>query len=262
MSSETTIQRLRRANPVPAVEVENEELFAAIVAGPADERLTRTSFGGPRESLGRVAIVLVALTVGASVAWAAVDGPLQLFQSNPQGRDAGPASVWHQDVIPASVIRAAVVPVPRVGEVEFWYAEARQGGWCGAIRLPNGDWAGTKGTGGGTAAGCYPTREQVNGDDPVYVINGFDYYEVQIDAREDGGSFWRVRYGIVSGRTPAVRVVDRVSGRSARVRNGAFAIALRDADPDRTVPLPGSPQHLVAYDASGGVVADERVFRE
>jgi hypothetical protein len=203
---------------------------------------------------------MAALTVGVGIAWAGTTGALDLFQSNPQARGAGPKSVWHQQVIPSSVVQAAVVEIPRLGEAQFWYGKARQGGWCGAVRLPDGSWAGTKGSAsGGTGPGCYPTREQVNGDHPVFVINGFDYYEVEVDARDVGGSFWRIYYGVVSGDKPPARVVDEVSGRSGRVHNGeAFALAVPNRDPGRSVPRAGGSPHLVAYDSHGRVVADER----
>jgi hypothetical protein len=49
-------------------------------------------------------------------------------------------------------------------------------------------------------------------------------------------------------------VTDLVSGRSTQVVHGdLFALAIPDADPGGRTPL-----HLVAYDAAGTVVADER----
>jgi len=260
MNTEISMERLRRANPVATRDTGDPALFATIVGDPGDRRLARRpSMIHRRKGAQRLAIAAAVLAFGAGAAWAAADGALELFSANPQGRDAGPASVWNQDVVPASVARAAMLTIPQYGTVRFWYAEARQGGWCGAVQLRDGSWAATKGSeSGGTAPGCYPTREQVNGNDPVYVINGFDYYDVEVDARERGGSFWRVYYGVVSPELRAARVVDAISGARAHVFRGtAFALAIPDADPDRAVPAPHYATHLVAYDAAGRIVADE-----
>src|SRR5438034_7842970 len=112
--------------------------------------------------------------------------------------------------------------VPEVGAVGFWYGTAARR-VVRALRLPSGAWVGTGEDpvdAGGTLPGCWPTREQVNGNaNPVYVITGFDYQEADIDARSSGGSFWRIQFGRVD--VPgAVRVTDLVSGRSARVADG------------------------------------------
>lgn len=256
-----TMLRLRRANPAAPDASTDEALYRSIVSTPGDPRLASISPDRPRGHTRRyrIAIAAAALCVGAGAAWAATGGALQLFRSNPQADGAGPSSLWSQEVIPESVALAATVPIPAHGPVEFWYGETREGGWCGAIRLPDGTWAGTKGSAAaGTAAGCYPTREQINGDDPVFVITGFDYYEIQVDARKRGGAFWRVYYGVLSLPEPVSRVADGLSGREAEVFEGkAFVLAVPDAQPERAVPLAGQALDLVAYDAAGEPVARE-----
>jgi hypothetical protein len=254
------MDRLRNANPARAHSHVPDGLFDAIVATPGDERLRPIEpRSRRRQRRFQIAIALAALVVGVSAAWAAVSGALELFQTNPQGQDAAPGTLWDQDVIASSVVRAAVLSIPNYGDVEFWYADAEQGGWCGAIRLPNGTWAATKESGiGGTAPGCYPTREQTNAVDPVFVINGFDYYENQVDARSSGGMFWRIYYGILSTDRPVASVVDRITGRRAEVHAGKrFAIAVPDLQPETEAPSPGYALDLVAYDAAGNVVAEE-----
>lgn len=254
------LNRLRNANPAPARHNAPERLFEAIVATPGDQRLRSSATSSPRRRRGiQIAAGLAALVVGVSAAWAAAGGALEIFQANQQGRDAAPATLWDQDVIPSSVVRAAVLPIPKYGDVEFWYGAAKQGGWCGAIRLPNGTWAATKESGiGGTAPGCYPTREQTNAVEPVFVINGFDYYENQVDVRGDGGTFWRIYYGILSIDRPAASVVDRITGRRAQVQAGKrFAIAIPDPQPDTAPPGPGYAIDLIAYDTAGNVIAEE-----
>ena len=254
------MDRLRNANPACVQDRTREGLFDALVAMPGDERLRSTPPRSRRRQRGfQIALALAALVVGVSAAWAAVGGALELFQSNPQGQDATPGTLWDQDVVASSVVRAAVLSIPKYGDVEFWYADAEQGGWCGAIRLPNGTWAATKESGiGGTAPGCYPTREQTNAVDPVFVVNGFDYYEDQIDARASGGTFWRIYYGILAIDGPVASVVDRITGRRAEVHAGKrFAIAVPDPQPETEAPSPGYALDLVAYDVAGNVVAEE-----
>ena len=234
--------RLRASNPAPARHVEDERLFRTIVARPREPRRPRT--------LVRVALVAVALAVLTGAAWAATAlDPAALFRSNPAG-ERQPGGIWRQEAIPSSVAKVETLELAGVGRVELWYARARGGGWCAGLRAPGGVWAGTPGSDGGTVPGCYPTREQVNGasEPPVYEITGLDFYEGDFDGTDRGGSYWRVYYGVVSGGRPAVRVVDLVSGRSARVRPGdVFALAIPDADPYDA----DNALRLVAVDRNG-----------
>jgi hypothetical protein len=260
MTPDKTIARLRTTNPVVTQTDIDARLFESIVASPGDPRLSAKRQRMPARGALKIAVLAAALTVGVGAAWAATSGALELFRSNPQNEGAAPASLWDQDVVPATLVRAATLDIPRYGRVEFWYANAAQGGWCGAIQLPNRRWAATKESGtSGAAPGCYPTREQTNGDDPIFVINGFDYYEVQIDARDAGGSFWRIYYGVIEADKPVAEVIDRLTGRGAVVHGGErFALAVPDPQPDRAVPLPNAYAiDLVAYAADGAVIAAE-----
>jgi hypothetical protein len=153
------------------------------------------------------------------------------------------------------VKQAAAVDIPKVGPIGFWYADTAQHGWCAALRLPSGAWLGTGNDpldDGGAVPGCSPTLEQVNAaGTPVFVIDGFDYAEAQVDARKAGGSYWRIRYGLVT-LPGAVRVTDLVSGRSTPIVHGhVFVLAVPDANP-----MGQTRWHLVAYDASGELVGD------
>jgi hypothetical protein len=204
---------------------------------------------------------MVALVVGAALlatgaAWAASQtNALHLFRANSEvNDDPGLDALWHQTVVASSVTRAATVDIPGSGKLTFWYATTRQHGWCAALRLPSGGWAG--GPGGENIAGagpaCIPTRAQINRDQVkhgggrVYEINGFDWHESDLTLR---GTWWRIYYGVVDGRGPAVRVVDRYTGRATTVQDGhLFAIA-----------IPRHPSEnvwFVAYNDKGQVVAD------
>jgi hypothetical protein len=252
MMTDHALDLLRRHDPAAALAAadagEREQLRRRIVASRPQ---------GPTARRGRSPLVLavalgVALVVGAGAVWAAgALSPTALFRANPNGEGTKPGDLWHQRVIPATVRRAAVVHIPHVGAIQYWYARTRTHGWCGALRLPGGDWLGTGRNPldvGGTVPGCYPTRAQVNGQDPVYILNGFDYDEDDVDAHGRGGGFWRIEYGRVAIRG-AVRVTDLRSGRTAPVgRGGTFALAL--PFPDRY----HFPMSLVAEDADGKVI--------
>ncbi len=199
---------------------------------------------------------VVVLTTGA--AWAASQtNALHLFRSNPQYDPTEPGdALWHQTVIGSSVTRAATVTIPGAGKATFWYAKTHQGGWCAALRLPTGVWSGEPGSEGGTVPGCFPTRTQINGSDPVYVITGFDYQEGLLTVH---GTLWRIYYGIVDGRGPAVRVTDRRAGRSTTVRRWPPVRHSRAGQPDRRgavrgvqPPGPGRGGHGASAALSGG----------
>src|SRR3954470_1716214 len=109
---------------------------------PAGVRPTTRS----SRTLQLVAAAVLALVVGVGAAWAAgAISPLSVFENNAQhrGYDTSPGSVWNQEVIPSSVVEADSVELDQVGAVAFWYAQAEQGGWCGALRLSSGSWVGT-----------------------------------------------------------------------------------------------------------------------
>jgi len=259
MSNSEALDLLRRYDPARRLEAvprqEREVLRDRIVVLLAPRRVVRSR--RPRPLVTLAAASAVAVIVGVGVAWSAGSwSPLELFQANPQHLNGSTDGLWDQQVVPESVIEVATLDIPAVGTVGFWSGQTAQHGWCAALQLPSGAWVGTgkdRLDAGGTVPGCGPTREQVNGaGTPVYVIDGFDYQEGDVDARSVGGSFWRIRYGTVS--VPgAVRVSDLVSGRSAVVVHGdLFALATPDPNP-----MGQTPVHLVAYDADGKIVADD-----
>jgi hypothetical protein len=252
MMTDHALDLLRRHDPaaaLPAADAdEREELRRRIVASRPHGSRTRRG----RSPLILVVALGVALVVGAGAVWASgAISPMALFRANPNGEGTNPGDLWHQRVIPASVRRAATVRIPHIGAIQYRYGRTRTHGWCGALRLPGGDWLGTLRSpvdAGGTVPGCYPTRAQVNGRDPVYVLNGFDYDEADVDAHGQGGGFWRIEYGRVTIRD-AVRVTDLRSGRTAPIgRGGTFALALPFPDRMR------APMRLVAEAADGKVI--------
>jgi hypothetical protein len=252
MTTDHALALLRRLDPgpaLPAADPDHRELLRRrIVASPG--AVPRPP--GRRSGLTLAVAVAAVLVAGAGAAWASgALSPAALFRSNPQGEGTAPGDLWHQRVIPATVRRVATVRIGHVGPVQLWYARTRSHGWCGALRLPSGEWLGTGRDpldAGGVVPGCYPTRAQVNAHGAVYVLNGFDYQEDDVDARSRGGAFWRIEFGRVTIRG-AVRVEDAVSGRRVPIgRAGTFALALPFQNGDNAW------MRLVAYDAKGRVV--------
>jgi hypothetical protein len=258
--SSNALQQLREQDPARSLVALDESVRCAHREAILSCPIRGESLGSRRHArrIVRVAAVVVgALVFGVGVAWAAgVISPLAVFQNNAQKDGNPPGSVWDQSVVLTSVRQIRSVEIPKVGAATFWYATTKQGGWCGALRLPDGDWLGT-GAGsldaGGTVPGCYPTRAAINSaaQTPVLVINGLDYQEDDVDARPLGGSYWRIRFGVVDVAS-AVKVVDRASGAEAPVRGGLFELAVNDPDPTARTPF-----HLVALDTTGAVVADD-----
>lgn len=199
--------------------------------------------------------------------------PVALFKANPQGRmNAGarinPKSIWDQKVIPDSVRHVASVQIPAVGPIAFWYGRAKQGGWCEALRLSNGAWLGYSPArrlhlgpggrivvrGGAVVPGCLATQEQMHDafkHRHRYRPTGFECSQAEVDVRSVG-ELWQIRYGLITA-PGAVKVSDRLSGRSTVVVGGRFFI-LAIRHPRRHL----LTMHLVAHGKDGNVVASGR----
>jgi hypothetical protein len=262
MSVDHALRVLRTQDPArllePLPRESRERLRDEVLASARHVSRPPRTQGRRLKALQLVAILAAALVVGVGVAWAAgALTPLAVFENNRQSDGSAPGSLWDQHIVPSSVIEAATLPLPDVGTVVFWYGRSKEGGWCGALQLPSGDWIATDKDpldGGGTLPGCFPSRELVNKSaaKPVYVINGFDYQEGDVDGRADGGPFWRIRYGEID-IDGAARVTDLVTGRGAPVVHGhLFALAIPDEHPTEKTEL-----HLVAYDKNGRLVGDD-----
>jgi hypothetical protein len=171
--------------------------------------------------------------------------------------------IWKQTVIPASVEKVASVHIPKVGPIAFWFARAKQGGWCAALRLSNGDWLGTPaahflhlgpggrsiGMGGGTVGGCFPTEKQLGAAGQGPPSTGFECVQNEVDARSVG-ELWQIRYGMVTA-PGAVTVRDLASGKSTEVVGGHFFLLAIRHPPRRLLRL-----HLAAYNKTGKAVAN------
>lgn len=239
--------------------------------GPVSSRRFRSRAPFARRAV-RVAIVLAVLAVMTTgIAWATgafKPTPRELFQANPQGRlnaASGLGGIWNQKAVPHSVKKVASVDIPKVGPVAFWYARAKQGGWCAGLRLRNGDWLGTPeahllrlgpggrsiGSGGGVVPGCFPTEKQKAAAGQGPTPTRFECIQAEVDARSVG-ELWQIRYGLVTA-PGAVTVRDLTSGQSTNVVGGNFFLLAIRHPPRRLLRL-----HLIAYDKAGKVIANGR----
>jgi hypothetical protein len=179
------------------------------------------------------------------------DVPLRLFERNPAAIDATPAATWTQTVIPSTVRRLGTFTLAGVGAIQYWVADTKQHGVCGALRTSNGQWLGLQHEGkvGGNMPGCYPTRAQVGAG--ALIIDGFDFIQSSVTGRH--GQHWYIIYGAVSTPQTPTRVRDTFSGTSASLVSGHyFAIALHPVGNDY-----GDDVHLEAFDASDQRIATQ-----
>lgn len=227
---------------------------------PAAPSLARWRAPFARRSV-QVAIALVLLALlTTGVAWAAgafeSKTPRALFATQcPADSGFGPICAGH--LIQDSVKQVASVEIPKVGAVALWHAVTKRGGYCLGLRLANGDWLGTPvpagGSpldGGGAVPGCFPTGVIDGGSDHL------EWLENDIDATSVGGTFWRIRSGVIT--VPgAVKVTDLATGKSTDVVDGnVFLLAIEAPDPN--IGGSNSPRlHLVAYDKAGQIIASD-----
>jgi hypothetical protein len=261
----TAMRDLGIHDPLPeSVDARSRSALAAEI-----ERTTRPRSARwlPRSRPARrIVIVLTALlTTGAAAAAATFvvrslnptkiaeqnvrDAPLRLFERNPDVIGATPAAEWKQTVIPSTVRMLGTFTVAGVGPLQYWVADTKQHGICGALRMSNGQWVGLqhRGMETGSFPGCYPTRAQVGAG--ALIIDGFDFINSSVTGRQ--GQHWFFIYGAVSTPQTLARVRDTFSGTNASlVRGHYFAIALHPVGNDY-----GDDVHLEAFDAAGQEIA-------
>jgi hypothetical protein len=262
MTADTELNLLRAADPA-----------AELAPLPQHERLTlrdaamlvaRNPGRRQRAYARRIVRVAIALAVLAllttGVAWAAgafkSQTPRALFETHSPA-DSGAGPIFAGPVIPDSVKQVASVEIPKVGPVALWHAVTKQGGFCLGLRLSNGDWLGVPPPAGGSplnatgsVPGCFPKGVIDGGNDHL------EWLENDLDAHSVGGTFWRIRSGVIT--VPgAIKVTDLTTGQSTNVVDGnVFLLAIDSPDP--SVPGDNSVRlHLVAYDNAGNVIASD-----
>jgi len=263
MSTDRVIDRVRAANPAPTAATADDELFARIVAGPGDPRLSPPA---PRRRRVRGIGLIVAAVVFSATGGAVADqlgafshaSPKALFAADPAdhySRRPGKTGGTGQTVIPGTVHRATTFTIPGVGRFEWWIGISKPSGWlCGAIRQPDGTWAdlgaGDRYQLGGPMPGC--------GTLPWHDAEGFAYDQTSVQSRH--GRTWRVAYGYApaTGRPATIR--DRVSGVTAPIGDGRyFAIVMPLCSGHACADPAGFPGYrLQTLDGAGRVLVTDQ----
>ncbi len=162
----------------------------------------------------------------------------------------GGTVVPHTETVIRSSVRTIAKPiVPGVGAVQFWVGDTKQHGYCVALRLPNGNWAGLEDVArlGGSVPGCQPTRAQVGAG--ALILSGFDYTDAEVPTKSGKGLDLVYCQIVAPGHPTKVR--DDFSGVAAPVIDGKYFMLVTQAGDSGNI-------HLVALDAAGKVIADER----
>lgn len=186
--------------------------------------------------------------------------PTTLFRKNPGSpfahRKRMPPNVIFrkETVIPGTVRERVSSVVPKYGRVQFWAATTKQGGFCFAIKLPNGSWAGypmtrhlTGGFDGGTMPGCIDTDQQrsigENGQPSSEAPTIFEGFQDYVKSRT--GRAWELFFGYVTTQGHATTVKDPWTGDIAPVTPDGYFLLV---EPPSNAP---GNDMLNVLDASG-----------
>lgn len=282
ISDDRLFELLRAADPLadepersaPDTEAALDRLLAR---GQADTRRRRVGWARRRLVIGgfafspAVALGVVAATAAAATGAVALSlsSATAIFQANPQAMPQGSPST--ESVLGATVREITSVDLPGYGRVQFWGASTQQGGFCQALKLPDGHWGGIRpdvfGGGGfysGSLPGCLPTQQQqvlaepavARGQQPS-ADTGQDIGPIPLQAYDTNikggdGRQWSIWYGFVETQGSAVSVRDTVTGTTGTVtKDGFFMTAV--PEPSGTN-LNGDYGHIEAVDAAGNVL--------
>lgn len=192
-----------------------------------------------RIKIGRFAVPPVAmLAVVATAAAATTVGVVTLsatnvFQDDPQGLNFN-GNI--ETVLPSTVRQLATVNIPDYGQVAVWGATTKPGGFCFALKLPDGAWGGfhtsqdaQDGWYGGSVPGCFQTRQQQillqtplkPGEQPNGA-NGQELMPTSLEALENevvnsDGHHYALYIGYVEAQGTATTVRDPDTGATTQV---------------------------------------------
>lgn len=200
-----------------------------------------------------VAVLAVVATAAAATTAAVTLSATDLFRYDPQGQiGASGSRVQPRDfngdietVLPSTVHQLTALDVPDYGTVQVWGATTKPGGFCFALKLPDGDWGGfhisqdaQDGWFGGSIPGCFQTRQQQilkqtplkPGQQPSGTT-GQLLYPLPVDQwdneiKNSAGQQYVIYVGYVEVQGTAATVRDPATGASAPVLTGGyFALA-------------------------------------
>lgn len=196
-----------------------------------------------------VAVLAVVATAAAATTAAVTLSATTLFQYDPQGQ-IGPSGSQVQPrdfngdietVLPSTVRQLTTVNVPEYGSVAVWGATTKPGGFCFALKLPDGDWGGfhtsqdaQNGWAGGSIPGCFQTRQQQilkqtplkRGQQPSGT-NGQELYPLPVEqwdneVKNSAGQQYVIYVGYVEVQGAAATVRDSATGASTEVLAGGY----------------------------------------
>jgi hypothetical protein len=189
-----------------------------------------------------IAVVATAAAASGGVVWVSntttkpaarrLTKPTPIFQKHrtfpfsQHGRLPANVVVRPETVIPASVRVRASASVRNYGKVQFWAGTTKQGGFCFAVLLPNGSWAGypmsphlTGGFYGGAAPACIDTEQQRSmgegGQPSVEAPTTIEGFDDEVKSRT--GHIWELFFGYVTTQGRAATVKDPASGHTTPV---------------------------------------------
>ncbi len=225
--------------PNPAARDGARARFIANADSPMALRPRRVAWLRRKIRIAGIGVPVGALGVlSTAAATAAVTlSATSLFQLNPQISLDGHGN-GIETVVPSSVAQVATTAIPDYGTVEFWAASTSQNGFCFALKLPAGTWAGyahgdasvsADGFSGGVVPGCVePNQQQIVEHSAAQSIAPPRSLEVQYDVvRNDSGKFWDIYFGYVTADGTAATVRDPLTGTTTDITNdGYYALAV------------------------------------
>lgn len=214
----------------------------------AGKRYKRAGWPTRRIRIGGLAMTPVALLASVATAAAAAGAVLTisataLFQKDPQGRNINGDI---ETVLPSTVRQLATANIPDYGTVEVWAASTKPGGFCFAMKLPDGTWGGfpisktgtwpDNGWAGGSVPGCFHSQQQqVLTDTPVQpgqqpTVNGdagggpvsVEHWDNAFHS--DDGKSYTVYVGYVEADGTATTIRDLDSGATTQVLPGGYFV--------------------------------------
>ena len=190
-----------------------------------------------------VALLAVVATAAAATTAAVVTlSATNVFQDDPQGLNFN-GNI--ETVLPSTVRQFATVSIPDYGQVAVWGQTTKPGGFCFAMKLPDGAWGGLNtsqdaedGWDGGSIPGCFQTRQQQillqNALKPGEQPNGATGQELMptpLEAwnntiKNSDGQQYTIYTGYVEAQGTAATIQDSATGVSTQVLpDGYYVLA-------------------------------------
>jgi hypothetical protein len=198
-----------------------------------------------RTSSPATGFAVTAVAAGAVITMSATT----LFQADPQGLNFNGDI---ETVLPSTVQEIDTVSVPDYGQVGVWVARTKPGGFCFALKLPDGVWGGADaahpgpngwagGWAGGTVPGCFQTQQQQTLKyGGTATGQALEYWGTEV--QNTAGKTYEIYVGYVEAQGIAATVRDSANGVTAPVSSDGYYALVEQAP--MTARPPGSPADL------------------